>query len=190
MGGKDKAQALKHEIQSKNDDTRVTIKNNDDVVFIYGIDGDINKHEIEEAVRKSVGDATTEEDVKVLSIRLGQMGSQNAIFGLRKGLAKDLIKKGSIRVGWVSCRVRARVNLTRCYRCLGFEHHSSECTGEDRTKTCLKCTQENHRAKDCQNNSFCFTCKKEGHRADQTKCPVYRKLISDYARKVETKENN
>lgn len=44
---------------------------------------------------------------------------------------------------------------------------------------CLKCGKEDHRAKDCANESFCLKCNIDGHRADQTKCPHYRKLVRE-----------
>ncbi|KAK9685872.1 hypothetical protein QE152_g37624 [Popillia japonica] len=46
-----------------------------------------------------------------------------------------------------------------------------------RKDLCLKCGTRDHRAKDCTGESFCLTCKRAGHRADQTRCPYYRKLI-------------
>ncbi|KAK9674667.1 Zinc knuckle, partial [Popillia japonica] len=88
-------------------------------------------------------------------------------------------KEGVIKIGWAPSRVRLRVNIIRCYRCLGFGHHSKECTNEDNSSLCINCGKEGHKGKECQNASYCLTCKKEGHRAEQTRCPHYRKLISE-----------
>lgn len=182
-GGKDKAEALKQAIKNSNGDTKVTIRNNDDVIHVSGIDGDVNDAEIAKAIKESVGDAN-EGDIKILSTRQNLDGSQNAIISLRKGIATDLIAKGTIRIGWVHCRVRLRVNVTRCYRCLEFGHLTHECKGQDKTRICLKCGQEGHKARNCQNTNFCLTCKISGHRADQMKCPHYRKLVNEKCNKI------
>lgn len=183
-GGKDKAEALKHEIQKNNNSTRVTIKNEDDIIFITDIDGDVRKDEVRKAVIGRIGSAG-EEDVKVLSLKQNQYGVQTAVVSVRKGMAKELLKEGTIGLGWAPCRVRARVNILRCYRCLGFGHHTRNCNGDDNTNVCLKCGKENHRAKECKNAAFCLTCKEEGHRSDQTRCPEYRKLLKEKAKEVD-----
>lgn len=88
------------------------------------------------------------------------MGSQKATIAVSKAHAKDLIGKGTIKIGRTPCRVRARVNVPGCYRYLEFGHYNSnECKGPDKTGTCLNCGEEGHKAKVCTNTSFCTTCK-------------------------------
>ncbi|KAK9693579.1 Zinc knuckle [Popillia japonica] len=136
-----------------------------------------------------------------------QHGGQNATVVLDKMWADELCKRGTIRIGWTPCTIRQRVNITRCYRCLDFGHKRWECQGVDNTNTCLKCGKSDHRAKEwcqgvdntntclkcgksdhrakeCTEESFCVICKKPGHRADQTRCPHYRKLISEKAKEL------
>ncbi|KAK9728110.1 Zinc knuckle [Popillia japonica] len=108
---------------------------------------------------------------------------------LGKVFAKELIKQGTVKIGWISCRVRPRAYIVRCYRCLEFGHVSSMCKADDNFKSCLNCGKEGHRAKECQNPSFCFTCKKEGHRADRMKCPHYKRLIEDKSKEIVIKTN-
>ncbi|KAK9722311.1 Zinc knuckle [Popillia japonica] len=98
--------------------------------------------------------------------------------------ADELCKRGTIKIGWTPCTIRQRVNITRCYRCLDFGHKRWECQGVDNTNTCLKCGKSDHRAKECTEESFCVICKKPGHRADQTRCPHYRKLISEKTKEL------
>lgn len=178
QGDKNNAEVLKQKIQEKHAQAKITIKNSDDILHVTGIDGDIGVDEIVESIIESVGNAKRE-DVKVLSVRPNQRGSQNATIAVKKVIAQELARKGTIRIGWTPCKIRPRVNLLRCYKCLEFGHPTRDCEGTDRTKMCLKCGKEGHRAHNCENISFCFTCKQEGHRADHTKCPHYRKLIRD-----------
>ncbi|KAK9692447.1 hypothetical protein QE152_g35165 [Popillia japonica] len=88
----------------------------------------------EEAVRSCARDADTEY-IKVTSHRPNQWGSQNSTVVVHSELAKQMIKLGFIKIGWTPCRVRARIDIARCYRCLHFGHDSSECKGEDKS-TC------------------------------------------------------
>lgn len=182
QGGKAKAEALMQEIQNKNDSTRVTIKSTEDTLLITDIDGDVQADDVRKAIIERIEIARAEE-VKILSLKPNQFGAQTAAVSLRKDVARELLKAGTIRIGWAPCRIKTRVNIVRCYRCLGFGHYTRECTGADNTNVCLRCGKENHKAKDCQNAVFCLTCKKEGHRADQSKCPEFKKLL-----KAKTKE--
>ncbi|KAK9747267.1 hypothetical protein QE152_g5453 [Popillia japonica] len=183
-GGKEKAETLRQEIIKNNRDTKVEIKNKNDTVFLIGIDGDVGKDEIVQAIKDSIGGEMQLQDIEIVSIRPTQYGGQNATVVLNKQWAIELCKRGTIRIGWTPCHVRQRINITRCYRCLEFGHHKWECKGKDNTSTCLKCGNSDHRAKECTGESYCLTCKKNGHRADQTRCPYYRKLIHEKTKEL------
>lgn len=185
QGGKKEAETLRKAITSKDESIRVQIRTQDTVVHILGIDGDVDKEEIERDIEKNTG-CVKKGDVKVLSVRPNRTGGQTATLAIKRELARDFIRIGYVRIGWASCPIRARVSITRCYKCLAFDHRTMECQGEDRTKVCLKCGKEDHRAKECKNNSFCLTCKVEGHRADQTRCPMFRKLVREKSKTATT----
>lgn len=183
LGGKDKAEALKREIVSGNSGTRAVIKNNEETVYVTGIECDVTSEELIQAIAKDTGN-TAQGNIRVMSIRPNLSGSQNATLIMDRKAAYDLSKRGSIKIGWTSCRVRLQVNIVRCYRCLEFGHHRRECKGDDKGAVCMKCGKVDHKAKACTNTSFCLTCKKEGHRADQTKCPHYRRLVQEKAAEI------
>ncbi|KAJ8934797.1 hypothetical protein NQ314_013194 [Rhamnusium bicolor] len=48
--------------------------------------------------------------------------------------AEELLKTGKIRIGWVQCEIRKRIQITRCFRCLGHGHRTGECQGEDKAE--------------------------------------------------------
>ncbi|KAK9731539.1 hypothetical protein QE152_g13613 [Popillia japonica] len=140
-GGKEKAEILKQTIQESNQDEQITIRNNNDILHISDIDGDIDKHGLTKALSESVR-GLEEEEIKVLSLKPNQWGSQNAMVALGKVFAKELIKQGTVKIGWISCRVRPRAYIVRCYRCLEFGHVSSMCKADDNSKSCLNCGKE------------------------------------------------
>ncbi|KAK9721689.1 hypothetical protein QE152_g20785 [Popillia japonica] len=128
QGDTDKAEALKRDILNKNEGTRVEIRNKDETVYVTGIDGDVDCREIRDALEKCVG-FVNDGDIRVVSVRPNQYGNQNATVVARANVAKELIKRRRIKIGWTECLVRPRVNIVRCFRCLEFGHYKSECQG-------------------------------------------------------------
>lgn len=181
-GGKGKALALKQDIQQNNQDAEVVIKTNEITVHITDIDASIGKEELKEEIMKA--ENLLENQVNVISMRPTRNGNQTATVALKRDTARKVVKQGTIKIGWVHCRVRNRVSLQRCYRCHMFGHRKDECGYEDRSELCLKCTKPGHIARECKNTPMCVVCKKEGHHADQTKCPAYRKLIEEKSRSL------
>ncbi|KAH8354519.1 hypothetical protein KR059_012589, partial [Drosophila kikkawai] len=54
--------------------------------------------------------------VKVRSIRPGYAESQTAVISLPCSLAKAVLRRGKLRIGWSSCSIRERTGPPRCYR--------------------------------------------------------------------------
>ncbi|KAK9728135.1 hypothetical protein QE152_g18136 [Popillia japonica] len=53
-GGKEKAEILKQTIQESNQDEQITIRNNNDILHISDIDGDIDKRGLTKGLSESV----------------------------------------------------------------------------------------------------------------------------------------
>lgn len=180
-GDKQKAGALKEAINRKIEN-KVSLINNEFTLHVLDIDAALTKEEVETTIKDSVGnrDAHT---IRVKSMRPSRDGNQIATVHASRTAGNALVQKGRIKIGWVGCRIRERIEVTRCFKCLEFGHRKKDCKGDDRSKCCLNCNQMDHQAKDCTNEQFCSTCREKGHRADSTKCPTFRKLL-----KVQTSE--
>ena len=61
---------------------------------------------------------------------------------LEEARALKLIKGAHIKIGWVSCRVRRKKEVNRCFRCLGFGHIAAGCRGTDCSWCCCRCGEE------------------------------------------------
>ncbi|KAK9686657.1 hypothetical protein QE152_g37029 [Popillia japonica] len=184
-GDKQKAGALKEAINRKIEkkiENKVSLINNEFTLHVLDIDAALTREEVETTIKDSVGnrDAHT---VRVKSMRPSRDGNQIATVHASRTAGNALVQKGRIKIGWVGCRIRERIEVTRCFKCLEFGHRKKDCKGDDRSKCCLNCNQMDHQAKDCTNEQFCSTCRERGHRADSTKCPTFRKLL-----KVQTSE--
>lgn len=182
-GGKKKADILKEAI-SKKVGNAVKVTNNETTLHILDIDATTTQEEVVKAVRGVLGDLDPSA-VKFRSMRPSRDGNQIATIQIDRANARRLIQMRVIRIGWIGCRVKERVTVIRCFRCLNFGHRIADCKGQDRSDTCLNCNKTGHRARECNNKQFCPSCQTDDHRADTTKCPHFRRLL-----RAQTNPNN
>ena len=90
-------------------------------VEIFDVDPTVEKEEVAEAVRSYLREEPSSE-VKVSLTRKPFRGTRKAFVRLEEVRALTLLKATRIKIGWVSCRVRKKTEISRCYRCLGFGH--------------------------------------------------------------------
>ncbi|KAL7726484.1 hypothetical protein ACLKA6_001106 [Drosophila palustris] len=124
---------------------------------------------------KDLDEITTEEDimdalrsqmeitdaaVDDINLRKGYGGTQTASIRLPAESARKALSAGLLKVGWIRCRLRERVNITKCYRCLEFGHLAKHCRSKvDRSKLCRRCGKDGHVANDCKEEPQCMFCK-------------------------------
>ena len=88
-----------------------------------------------------------------------------AIVEMDETAAMTLLRKGWIKIGYFSYRVRTRIVVPRCFRCQVFGHLKKDCKDEDRSALCRKCGKPDHTDRDCHarpDDQDCFLCKKRG----------------------------
>ena len=74
-----------------------------------------------------------------------------------------LLKATQIKIGWVSCRVRRKTELIRCYRCLVFSHMAANCRGPDRSRFWWRAARRDTPRRPAQ-----------GNRGATMRCPAFR----------------
>ncbi|KAM8702439.1 hypothetical protein ACLKA7_001770 [Drosophila subpalustris] len=119
----------------------------------------------------------------IVSMRKSYGGTQIASLKLPADEAEKLLQAGKLRVGWVICRVRRKVQPMRCLRCIDFGHVATKCREEvDCKGLCFKCGQADHQAKSCKHTPKCLLCIRKGekevdHPVNSTRCPYLAKAL-------------
>ncbi|CAB0029871.1 unnamed protein product [Trichogramma brassicae] len=85
-------------------------------IEIKDLDECATKEEVTAALDALLGVPVSKRD-PVKSLRKAYAGTQVAVVALPDDLAATALKLGLLRIGWVNCRIRAREEAARCYRC-------------------------------------------------------------------------
>ncbi|XP_046679274.1 uncharacterized protein LOC124366717 [Homalodisca vitripennis] len=125
-------------------------------IEIRDLDGLTNESEVTEAIKRAIPELK-ESTLKVWLTKPNRSQQRMAVAELGERHANKLLALQHLRVGWVSGRVKRKVVVPRCFRCLGFGHSSRGCKGPDHTNHCFQCGQTEHKRQDCNQNS-CFIC--------------------------------
>lgn len=110
----------------------------------------------------------------------------NWIAEVRPELLKSLIKD-KVFVGLTRCRISEYLDVTQCFKCLGFGHTMAKCNSEFRCKHC----SESHDSKLCtkQESLKCFNCKGK-HEATDRACPERDRRLCDMLRRTTYSETS
>lgn len=113
-----------------------------------------------------------------IKMRKGYGGTQTATIKLPEITAEKLLQIGKVKVGWSVCPLRTVQRIERCFKCMGFKHHSRNCKGPDRSNMCRKCGESGHLAKDCSKPPKCMLCTTDNdHPTGCARCPKFKEAI-------------
>lgn len=149
-------------------------------IMIKDLDSLTTPEEVTEAIKNFLSDSV--EELRVVVTKPNRSEQRMAIVTLTERAANELLMREHIKVGLVSCRVKERFTVSRCYRCLNYGHIAKSCKGPDRSKSCFKCGQMEHKAKDCTAPKKCVLCEEKnvkeiGHIAGTSQCKVFREAL-------------
>jgi len=154
-------------------------------IEVRDLDALSTEDEVAGAVKAALPDSKiATEGLKVWLTKPNQRQQRMAVVELSEKHANKLLSLQHLRVGWVSCRLKRRVVVQRCFRCLGYGHSSRNCGGPDRSANCLRCGGQDHKRKDCTSTLSCFLCKEtgssggvHGHMPGSGQCGVFRAAL-------------
>ena len=148
-------------------------------VEIAEIEPSIETEDVENAVR-GFFDHASELELKVSHTKRPYRGNRKVYVLLEEARALKLLKTTHIKIGWVSCRVRQKMKINRCYRCLGFGHTGANCRGPYRSRSCWRCDEEGHVGGSCTRKPQCYFCSakedkpRDDHTLGTTRCAAFR----------------
>lgn len=143
-------------------------------IEILDPDEETTDEEILSAIETKVG---TPSEARILKKWKTTRGTLSACISVSSQLAAILLSS-KLRIGYVNCRVRAVVEVKKCFRCQEYGHIRSECTGPERNNQCWKCGEDGHKSSDCAKPPKCWLCSDEtsnDHPSGSFRCPAYRR---------------
>lgn len=159
------------------DTATVTMRTQEVNIVCKDMDEVTTKEELLEALEKDLGISSIPETA-IRSMRTAFAGTQTAIISLPFEHAKKALAAGKIKIGWTICRLREAIKPKTCFRCLDFGHMAKDCKNEDRSKLCRRCGGDGHIAKDCNKDPQCMLCKvgdrPAPHITGSSRCPKFR----------------
>ena len=163
--------------QKLGESANVVTQTDETTVEIRDLDESTTPADVREALSELLGIEIQTSAVK--SVRKAYRCTQTAIVRLSTELARKSVDIGRVRIGWVNCRIRERIDVRKCFKCWAFGHMAKDCKGTDRSKCCLRCSEEGHMRKACKNKEArCVLCsERRNHPTGSFACPAYQEVI-------------
>ena len=155
---------------------------------IKDLDSLTTKEEVEDAFKRELNGLAG--GIRINLTKANSREQKMAFVEIDERSALELIKVGKIRVGFVIARFGTKINVQRCYRCLGYGHIAKDCEGPERKDACYKCGETSHKAGNCSAEARCFLCAESKVEANRLRhipgsggCEVFREALKAARRK-------
>lgn len=159
-------------------------------VMIFNIPEFVTEEQIKQKLKKTLGlgPQSSEDEVTPLRQMAARNGMKHQPVLLPEPLADHLLKAGTVCLGFKDCPIKAFVSVTRCHKCLEFDHVAAQCKGPQR---CTICAGE-HLYSECRKSRpCCYVCtryneensrwrtsqRSTDHQANSSSCWVHRTLL-------------
>ncbi|XP_017794532.1 PREDICTED: uncharacterized protein LOC108576113 [Habropoda laboriosa] len=166
-------------------------------VIIYDVDQQMKEDEIRQEIwGKNLKDSALAREVydTLLHFRFSTKnktpGLVNWVIELPVAVLKELEKRKKLYIGWQVHSVKEFMNVSRCFKCLGFGHSTKKC--EVTQQVCEHCAQAGHLRQDCPASKAapkCICCtrakrRSTDHSARDRNCPEYLRQVEILRSKI------
>ena len=123
---------------------------------LLDLDSTTTTEDVEEALKRELDGRNGE--MKVSVSKPNRRGQVIAFVEMNEQVANKLLETSRIKIGWINSRIRPRIFVPRCFKCLGYGHQTRVCEGPDRSALCYKCGNGGHKAATCKEPPQCVLC--------------------------------
>lgn len=185
------AQTLADDItRGTNAQTRIRHHSAAMTVILRDLDPLLSREQIEEGVRE-IAQALPDTTIRAQDPRCSPQGTWSSLVTLPAPLARELIERRRLLLGYRSCRVEEWLQVPRCFNCQMTGHLAKDCKN-DRVADirCYRCGEVGHSFKECNKESpKCYNCNSADHLATSRSCPIYRAALQELLTKHRSTNN-
>ena len=140
-------------------------------LIIKNIDASVSNKEIVDCIFKqnfqNQNAETLKDDVKVVfCTKEFKDHTKHAVIEVNSHWRKEILKLEKIKIKWNNCYINDFISITRCYKCLGFNHLAKYC--QSKNENCSKCAGQ-HQHTNCPSEEIkCINCLKFNSKVKQT----------------------
>ena len=120
---------------------------------LLDLDSTTTTEDVEEALKRELDGRNGE--MKVSVSKSNRRGQVIAFVEMNEQVANKLLETSRIKIGWINSRIRPRIVVPRCFKCLEYGHQARVCEGPDRSALCYKCGKGEHKAATCKEPPQC-----------------------------------
>lgn len=127
-------------------------------VFISNIENDIKADEVIESIKNQNDFFSKGDQIEIAVLKPNKKKTaQNCVLRCNGTAFKKMIHIGKVYIGLRRCEINENVTVTRCYKCLKFNHKSKDCkyTGPDK---CSFCVDSHHYTRCKSQEKTCINC--------------------------------
>lgn len=155
-----------------------------------------NKYELKQCIIQQNELEDTEFEVVAIMPR---KKSFSAIIEASNRTHKTLIAREKLKIGWGLCKVLDHIDLSRCFKCNGYNHKATNC----KNKTSCGYCAEDHQLEECEtddDNLVCINCIKanekwnmnleSNHSVFDPCCAVYKRKAEEARKQFDYADNS
>ncbi|KAG7196583.1 hypothetical protein KM043_014480, partial [Ampulex compressa] len=152
-------------------------------LIVYDVPSDLKESEVTRSIAAQ-NSLNLQEDEAVQHMRAlfktGERGKDtvNWVLEVAPEIRRKILAKERVNIGWMSCKVRDHLQVSRCFKCQSYGHIAKHCKAAE--EICKQCSKSGHRGSDCpeaDKKAVCINCKKSHrefhHKAGSKKCPSH-----------------